>query len=82
MAASCRSTYGVAVIPPEAVAIAERRAAEDRATLARLIRERKVRRDSAMGALVPGARKFKTEIEELVRPTPNLAIRPNKRRRR
>lgn len=76
---------GYGVITPEARAIAERRAAEDRETLARLVREGRVVRQS------PGryedadnrrsARLFQEEIEQLVKPKVNLALRPRRRRR-
>lgn len=72
-------------VTDEARAIAERRASEDRETLARLVRERRVERRAPGYYEDPGnraaARRFQEEIEQLVRPKVNLAIRPKKRRR-
>lgn len=69
-------------LSPEAEAIARRRAQEDRETLARLVREGRVRRDASLGANVPGAALFREEIEQAAARRPvNLAIRPRKRRR-
>lgn len=68
-------------LPPDAVAAARRMAADDRALLARLLREGKVRRNLAMGHNVPGAVSFRADVEGLVRPKVNVAIRPKKKRR-
>lgn len=69
-------------LSPEAMAIAERQAAEDRGILARLRRAGTVRR-APTGNEQPG---FVRQIEALAFPPVNLAIRPNtkkaKKRRR
>lgn len=57
------------------------KAETDRATLARLIKAGVVRRDASVGKNVAGARQFRDEIEGLVRPKVNLAIRPKRRHR-
>lgn len=57
------------------------KAEQDRATLVRLIQAGVVLRDPSVGRNVAGAARFRQEIEGLVRPTVNLAIRPKKRRR-
>lgn len=60
--------------------------AKDREDLARMIRENKVKRDATVGSNVAGARQFVAEIEAMVSPPVNLAIRPKakkaKRRKR
>lgn len=79
-----RFTPGVlpTMMVDDASVVAVRRAERDRGTLARLIKAGKVTRDASVGANVPGAAPFRAQIEALVRPTVNLAIRPNKKRRR
>jgi hypothetical protein len=66
---------------PEALAIAERHAAEDRDTLARLLRDGHVLRDAKSGESVAGVTSFRLDIERRVHPAINLALRSKKRRR-
>lgn len=78
---SIRSEPSPHMISPEARAIAERHAAEDRALLAKLVKEGRVVRDPAMAARVSGAAAFRREVEAIVKPPVNLAIRPRRKRR-
>lgn len=69
------------MISPEVLKIAQAHADRDRRDLARLVREGRVLRNEEIGRNVQGAAKFRAEIEDLVRPKINLAIRPKKKRR-
>lgn len=78
---------GVQATPPPAmmvddVSTAMSRASRDRGTLVRLIRQGLVLRDRTVGRNVQGAANFIAEIEALVTPPVNLAIRPRRKRRR
>lgn len=77
---------GNVTLTDAARAVAARRAAEDRDLLARLILEGRVERRSPGHYADLGnrraARAFQGEVEELVKPKVNLAIRPSKKRRR